>query len=257
MKIADGRTRYISEEFLAAVVVLVALAVRILHVIFTARLNPLAGDLVLDAAIYDRWAKALVWGGELPATQLMQAPLYPWFVSMVYRVFGPSLTAVRAAQAALGVFACGFVITATRRLLGSSTAGIIAGLIMALYLPAIFYEGILLPASLILFLSAWFLVLMTHDRGNAGPLRLTAAGFVLGLSVLARPTALLMIPFALAHLVVAPRIAPDPPAPPLVRRIGALLAGLVLAIAPMAVRNTRMTGGVVPVTTGGGINFYI
>ena len=124
MGIADGRTRYISEEFLAAVVVLVALAVRALHVIFTARLNPLAGDLVLDAALYDRWAKALVWGGELPSTQLMQAPLYPWFVSLVYRVFGPSLNAVRAAQGLLGVFTCGFTITATRRLLGSSTAGI-------------------------------------------------------------------------------------------------------------------------------------
>jgi hypothetical protein len=257
MRIADPRARFISEEFLAAMVILVALAVRIFHVIFTARMNPLAHDLTLDAAIYDRWAKALVWGGEMPSTQLMQAPLYPWFVSLVYRVFGPSLTAVRAAQAVLGAFTCGFVITATRRLLLSSTAGIIAGLIMALYLPAIFYEGVLLPATLILFLGSLFLVLMTHERGHAGPLRLMAAGFVLGLSVLARPTALLLVPFAIAHLVIAPRLAPDPPAPSLVRRIGALIVGLVFAVAPLTIRNARTTGGFVPVTTGGGINFYI
>ena len=85
-----GRVRYISEEFLAAMVILAAALVRLLHVIFTARLNPLAGSLILDSLVYDRWAKALVWGGELPVTQLMQAPLYPYFLSIVYRVFGPS-----------------------------------------------------------------------------------------------------------------------------------------------------------------------
>ena len=257
MKILDGRTRYISEEFLAAMVVFVAIVVRTLHVIFTARLNPLAGDLALDSAIYDRWAKALGWGGEMPATHLMQAPLYPWFVSLVYRLFGPSPTAVRAVQSLLGVCTCGFVITVTRRLLLSSTAGIVAGLIMALYLPAIFYEGILLPATLILFLGSLFVLLMTHERGHAGLLRLTAAGFILGLSVLARPVALLLVPFALAHLAMASRLAPDPPAPPLPRRIAVLLVGLLFAVAPLTIRNARATGGFVPVTTGGGINFYI
>jgi uncharacterized membrane protein YccF (DUF307 family) len=42
-----------------------------------------------------------------------------------------------------------------------------------------------------------------------------------------------------------------------VRRIGALIVGLVFAVAPLTIRNARTTGGFVPVTTGGGINFYI
>lgn len=257
MRISNGRERYISEEFLAAMVVFVAFAVRALHVVFTTRLNPLTGDLVLDSAIYDRWAKALVWGGELPATHLMQAPLYPWFVSLVYRVFGPHPAAVRAVQALLGVCTCGLTITATRRLLRSSTAGIAAGLIAALYLPAIFFEGVLLPATLILFLSSLFVVLMTHERGHAGPLRLVVAGFVLGLWILAWPVTLLLVPFALLHLAFVRRIAPHPPAPPFWRRTAALLIGLVFAIAPLALRAARQSGGFVPLTTGGGINFYI
>ena len=55
-------------------VILIAAVVRFFHVIFTVRLNPLANNLVLDSMVYDRWAKALVWGGEPPATKLMQAP---------------------------------------------------------------------------------------------------------------------------------------------------------------------------------------
>ncbi len=264
----SGGDRYISEEFLAALVVLTAAAVRVLHVIFTARLNPLARNLVLDSAVYDRWAKALVWGGELPATKLMQAPLYPWFLSLVYRVFGPNLTAVRSAQALLGVLTCAFITVYTRRLFRSSTAGIIAGFLSALYLPAIFYEGVILPATLILFLDALFLLLMVPDSRPAGPARLTVAGFVLGLSVMAKPVALLLLPFGILHIRMVRNYssheklpAPDGAGPVtgkrFLRHSAALVIGVVFAVAPLTIRNARMSSTFVPLTTGGGINFYI
>jgi hypothetical protein len=252
-------------------VVLVAALVRLIHVIFTARFNPLANDLVLDSAVYDKWAKALVWGSELPATRLMQAPLYPWFLSLIYRIFGPNLTAVRCTQALLGVLACAFITVVTRRLFRSSTAGIIAGLIAALYLPAIFYEGVLLPATLILFLNSLFVLLMVPDKGLPGPARLLAAGFVLGLSVMTKPVALLLLPFALIYIWVrmkrpgeaAAETAPESAAPGLrhgsglLRSSVVLLIGLVFSVAPLTIRNARMTGTFTPLTTGGGINFYI
>ncbi len=271
-------TKYISESFLAAMVILVAAAVRLLHVIFTVRLNPLSHSLILDSIAYDRWAKALVWGGELPATKLMQAPLYPWFLSLIYRIFGPSLTAVRSVQALLGIFTCAFITVITRRLFRSSTAGIIAGLLAALYLPALFYEGILLPASLVLFLNALFVLLMVPDTGQARPARLMAAGFVLGLSVMTKPVALLLLPFALLYILFsAKRFSGDAAVGrsaatdtagraetagarsvggAIFIRYSALVVGLVFALAPLTIRNARMTGTFVPLTTGGGISFY-
>ena len=261
----SGRTRFISEGLLAAMVILVAAAVRLLHVIFTAYINPLANNLILDSLVYDKWAKAIVWGSELPATKLMQAPLYPWFLSLIYRVFGPSLTAVRSVQALLGVLTCAFITVFTRRLFRSSTAGIVAGLLAALYLPAIFYEGVILPATLILFFNALFVLLMVPDTGQAGTARLMAAGFVLGLSVIAKPVALLLLPFAIIYIWlrtkkfsekatvgVHPRIGRR-----LLRFSAALMVGLIFAIAPLTIRNAKMTGKFVPLTTGGGINFYI
>ena len=262
MKGPKSGTKYINEGFLATVVILIAAVVRLFHVIFTARLNPLANNLILDSIVYDKWAKALVWGGELPATKLMQAPLYPWFLSLIYRVFGPNLTAVRSIQALLGVLTCAFVTVFTRRLFRSSTAGIAAGLLTALYLPAIFYEGVILPATLILFFNSLFVLLMVPDTGQAGPARLLAAGFVLGLSVITKPVALLLLPFAIIYIWMrTKKFNGSVPGPGVGKRLmrysAALVIGLLFAMAPLTIRNAKMTGKFMPLTTGGGINLYI
>ncbi len=244
---------YVNESFLAAMVVFIAFSLRILHVIFTSRLNPLAGDLTLDAITYDRWAKALVWGGDAGSTQMMQAPLFPWFVSIIYRFFGPDLAAVRLAHAALGTIACAFVTVTTRRLFRSSTAGILAGLTAALYLPAIFYEGVLVPATLVLFLNALFVFVLVPESGYPSRTRLVFAGLVLGLTSAANPAGLLLLPFALVHLALFRR----PISGLFIRRAAFFLAGLLAALGPLAVRNHGLAGEFTPLTSGGGINFYI
>jgi 4-amino-4-deoxy-L-arabinose transferase-like glycosyltransferase len=246
---------YISEGFLALAVVLVAFGLRLLHVIFTAGGNPLAANLALDAAVYDRWAKTLVWGGPAVPTLLMQAPLYPWLLSLIYHICGPNLTAARFVQALLGTTSCGFIIVVTRRLFKSSLAGIIAGLIAALYLPFIFYEGMLVPATLVVFLSLLSIVLLVPERRDPGLGRTLVAGVVLGLCAAAKPVAMLLVPFALLHLRTSSRSVV--PGHPFLRRAGALAAGVVLALVPLVVRNYRVAGEFIPLTTGGGINFYI
>jgi 4-amino-4-deoxy-L-arabinose transferase-like glycosyltransferase len=244
---------YVNESFLAAMVILIAFSLRALHVIFTSKFNPLAGDLTLDALIYDKWAKALVWGGDAGSTQMMQAPLFPWFVSLVYRFFGPSLTAVRFAQAILGTAACGLVTVAARRLFRSSLAGILAGLTAALYLPSIFFEGVLVPATLILFLNALLVFVLVPESGPPSSARRVLAGLILGLSVAANPSGLLMVPFVLVHIALFRRGASRA----LLRNSAFFLAGFLAALAPLAVRNHRLSGEFTPLTSGGGINFYI
>ncbi len=264
-----SRELYVNQTFLAAAVIFLALSVRILHVIFTAKLNPLAFDLAVDAAGYDRWAKALVWGGEPGHTTLMQAPLFPWFLAVIYRVFGPSLTAVRLVHALLGTFTCGFIIAITRRLFRSSAAGIVAGAAMALYLPAIFYEGVLVPATLILFLDSSFLMLMVPEKRPVGNRSVFLAGAVLGLSILAKPIAIILFPFAVLHLFFnlgMKRVPAGPIAgngrgrswmPQFASKSALLAAGMIVAILPLTIRNAKITGEFLPLTTGGGINFYI
>ncbi|HSG27189.1 MAG TPA: glycosyltransferase family 39 protein, partial [Candidatus Krumholzibacterium sp.] len=193
----------------------------------------------------------LVWGGEPVSTTLMQAPLFPGFISIVYRLSGPSLLAVRAAHALMGTMTCAFTVVVTRRLFRSSTAGIIAGLMMALYLPAIFYEGVLVPATLILFLDSLFVFLMVPEKGPPQGVRLVLSGFVLGLSVIAKPVAVLLVPFALLFIL---RGAPGRA---FARNAAVFIVGLLVAMTPLTIRNAKVTGEFIPLTTGGGINFYI
>jgi GNAT superfamily N-acetyltransferase len=267
MKSGKQNGLFISEEFLALVVILIALGMRLLHVLFTTGGNPLAAHLTLDAAVYDRWAKALVWGGAPVPTRLMQAPLYPWMLSIIYHIFGPSLTAVRLVQAVMGTASCAFTIVITRRLFRSSAAGIVAGAAAALYVPFIFYEGVLVPATLIVFLNLLAVLLLVPEGHDPGPVRVLAAGIVLGLSAIAKPVALLLVPFAVLDFYFTNRVKGPPTkndaregkpnVPMILKKSGMLTAGIVLTLIPLTVRNYRIAGEFIPLTTGGGINFYI
>jgi 4-amino-4-deoxy-L-arabinose transferase-like glycosyltransferase len=278
---------------LVLIIAAIAVIVRFLHVYFITKYNPLAYDLTLDAAVYDRWARALISGGGGEPTRLMQSPLFPWFLAMLYRIFGPSLTAVRLAQAVLGTLSCALVAIITRRFFASTAAAAVAGIIAALYMPSMFYEGVLVSVTLILFLNLLFILLLTPGAsapgrgdpgtgasgagaadsindgiGAPGTARLFLAGVVLGLSVTAKPLAILLLPFAMLHLGVNSAAAgskntqetkrSDQGRPrSLARAAAALAAGLVIALLPLIIRNASLSGEFIPFTTGGGINFYI
>ena len=266
----DSETTRPSTRFAicAWIVIAIALALRLLHVLFTDRYNPLASYLQLDAATYDRWARALAFGGDTGPTTFMQAPLYPWFLSLMYRIAGPSLAAVRLVQAVLGAATVGLIIVTTKRFFTSVAASILAGLFAALYAPFIFYEGMLLPATLIIFLNILFVAALGAGAPS-GTARTLSAGIVLGFAATANPPTLLLLPFALLHLLIAvrrPEAAPSGetqggkparPARAFARASLALMAGLIIALAPVTVWNARRAGEFIPLTTGGGINFYI
>jgi len=245
------------------VVTSVALALRLLHVLFTSTSNPLATDLILDAANYDRWALALVFGGETIPHRLIAAPLYPWFLSLIYSLWSANLTAVRISQALLGTASCALIVVITKRLFQSKAAAIVAGMGAALYLPTIFYEGVIVPATLILFLNLLFIFILVPGNGAPGTGRIIAGAVVLGLSVTVKPVALLLFPFAVLHLyfkTLRPgrEAEPRPKRPRAVfsKRVLLLTAGLVVSLIPLTVRNARLSGEFIPFSTGGGIAFY-
>jgi hypothetical protein len=69
---------------------------------------------------------------------------------VLYTVFGHDLLIVRIVQAAIGAMSAALLGLATWRLL-TPRAGIVAGLAMALYAPAIFFDGLLQKAVLDVF----------------------------------------------------------------------------------------------------------
>lgn len=246
-----GRSR-LQIDRIALAIFLLALAARLLHIWFL-RESPLFSHLLIDSVSFNARAVDFLNGHWLPREgAFYQAPLYPLFLSGVYRIFGHSLLAARIAQAFLGSGTAVLVYLIGRRCCGRTT-GIVAGVIAALYAMAIHFDFEILRSSLVLFLGTLSLHLLLVASERRSALRWGAAGFVLGLGVIARPTLLAFVPLAVLWAFFRPGRT----------RTASYVTAVILSAAalapPAAVTavNYASVGQLIPVSINGGLNFYL
>lgn len=231
-------------------VFVVALALRLLY-LHQIRDIGFFEQPVSDGWIYDRRAQGIAAGDWLGPADFVHAPLYAYFMGLIYAVVGRSLLVVRVVQVILGGGSCVLVMLAARRFFDRRVA-VAAGIILALYSPAIFFDGLIQKTSLSLFLSALLLWLLAICRDRATWWRWGLAGLVLGLLVLTRQNAMLLAPLLLAWLWIDARRAPA------ARRLawtGAAVIGSAVVMLPWAARNEVATGEFVLTTPNMGQNF--
>src|SRR5205814_8012179 len=145
----------------AFVIFAVAFTLRIIH-IWQMRNAPFFTLLMGDARGYDEWARRIAGGDWIGRDVFYQAPLYPYFLGVIYAVTGRSLFAVRIIQAVIGSASCGLLALAGERFF-TKRVGVIAGLALAVYAPAIFYDGLLQKSVLDIFflsLGLWLISLL-------------------------------------------------------------------------------------------------
>jgi 4-amino-4-deoxy-L-arabinose transferase-like glycosyltransferase len=246
---ASGVVASLSLPAVMGLVFLAALLVRVVTVL-ALRGSPFFDFLLVDAQWHHDWAAALARGDWSPEGRaFFRAPLYPFWLSLIYRLFGEDLLAARLVQAVLGAATASLLAGAAWRLAGRRAA-LAAGAMAAFYGPFIFFDGELLIPNLLLFLlsGALFLLLGFAPR----LLTAAAAGLLLGLAGIARPNALVLIPAALWILWLTAGGA---------RARRAVLAAALLApaLAPagwVTWLNHRAEGVTVFIASQGGINFY-
>ncbi len=147
----------------ALIIFAVALAVRLLH-IWQIRPSPFFDILLGDAHGYDQWAQRLAAGDWVGSEVFYQAPLYPYFLGLIYKVFGRDLLVVRIIQALIGSASCALLGMAGARFF-SKPVGLIAGLALALWAPAIFFDGLLQKSVLDVFfvcLALWLIARLVY-----------------------------------------------------------------------------------------------
>lgn len=234
--------------------------------------------LVMDAQRYDELARHIVDGNWLPREVFYQAPLYPYVLAVVYAVTHGSLLAVRLLQAVLGAATVVLLALLARRLFGRE-AGQAAGVLAALYGPAIFYVPLLLKSTLtLLALTGAVLLVVPNDRPSGS--RLFGAGVLFGVSALLQENLLLLVPCAALWLLVPETrdehgpartntdrgdalLSPGPSvsvrARPWARltAAAALALGACLGLAPATLLNVLAGGEVVLTSSQGGMNFFI
>ena len=119
-------------------VALLARLIYLLEIKDTHILSALMGD----GELYDIWAQQIAGGDWLGDRVFFQAPFYPYFLGVVYSVFGKNLLVLRLIQILLGSLACVLVADAGSRFF-SKPIGWAAGLLLAVYPVAIFYDGLI------------------------------------------------------------------------------------------------------------------
>jgi len=237
-----------------AAVVAVALVIR---AVYLAELwdSALFAVALGDGRQYLAWAREIAAGDWLGSEVFYQAPLYPYLLALVIRLCGDSLGTLRILQAAFGAASCGLLAAAGRRFF-SLRVGVIAGLLLAVYPPAVFFDGILQKTSVGLALMCLALALagsLAAARGDMRPGIVASLGVTLGLLCLVRENALLLPP-VLAVWVGTLRPADDRRA---WRGVAVLLSGVALVLIPVTVRNLLIGGQFALTTAQLGPNFYI
>ncbi len=237
--------------WMCAAVFALAFFVRGIHV-FQLRSATLFDLKLGDARSYHDWALRIAGGDWLGSEVFYQAPLYPYFLAAIYSLFGEDAFNARMVQALIGSFACVFLALAGRRFF-SPAAGVAAGAILALYAPAVFFDGLFQKSVLDMFFLCFLLWMLSGLVHRIDLARCGFAGAGLGCFILTRENALLFAPAILLWLLAVHRGR---------RRevlLGAVSFVLALSIVllPVAARNYAVGGEFQLTTSAFGSVFYI
>jgi Flp pilus assembly protein TadD len=160
---------------------------------------PLVRTPKLDSLEYVSWARRIAAGDFSWPVVSPHGPGYPLFLAVLLTVGAGSLKVAIALQAVMGAATAALVAMTARDWFGSR-AGLFAGLVYALYGPAVYIDTALLAEGLLLLLLVLALAMLARDP--VVPVRAAAAGAALGAAALVRPTALVIAVACLAWLLM-------------------------------------------------------
>ncbi len=252
--VTDGGTASCGARRLWPIVLVLtgALVVRGVY-LWEAQAGPSARDLMGDAAEYYRWAQEIAGGNWLGEDSFYQAPLYPYVLGVCFKAVGANVWTVRVIQAVWGVVAVGCLWFVGARMFGRAVGGV-AAVMLAMYAPAVFFDGIVQKASLACFLTCALLATMAWHEGGARAYRALFVGVVGALLAVTRENAFVWLAIIAMWLGTLRRergqrvnwVA-----------LGSYAIGVSLVLFPVGLRN-KVVGGEWSVSTfQAGTNFYI
>jgi 4-amino-4-deoxy-L-arabinose transferase-like glycosyltransferase len=247
-------------DFILPCIFGLALSLRLAYALLAPHIDPflLQDELSSDARDYDQLAWNLAQGIGFTGYPTFlrptsfRAPLYPFFLAAVYLVFGRNLVAARLVQALVGALACPISAKIADKLFGRRVA-LLAGLGMALHPLLIYFEGWIITDTLFIFLLTLTVLLALRAIEQPTAAGAIGTGVVLGLSVLTRPQAILMLPLLLVWFAVNLKTTGTRARFVLVSLVFVATIGVLM---PWTIRNYSVQGEWVFISAQGGYTFY-
>jgi len=217
-----------------------------------------------DAAFNDYWARCLASGDwsppkfysdpQIQKTPFFRPPGYPYFLAGVYVLTDQGYVRARFIQMFVGLASCVLAFMLGRTVLGQG-AGLTFAAMMSVYWLFVYFEGELQAPVLMVLLTLATLNVLVRWAHRTTYANTFAAGLLLGLLGLVMPNTLVLWPVALVWIWWVGRLRKDP------RRFRTALIGMsfgvMVAVAPVTIRNYAVSGDPVLISSNAGINFYI
>ncbi|HJT82727.1 MAG TPA: tetratricopeptide repeat protein [Chthoniobacterales bacterium] len=215
-----------------------------------------------DMHFYNEWALRIVRGEFDLHTAFYGLPLYPYFLALVYRIFGysPFIPAVLQALADAGTAVLIYLLAIRllrqpghRSQLATKVFGALAALGWAFFVPAQAYSIVLMPTAWFIFVF-WLVVWRLSSKPSSPAWKeCLALGLLIGVTAMAIATVLFLIPLVAAAIFFKPA------------RFGravwvgmaALLLGVGIGTAPCWIHNYVIARDPAFLSAHGGVNFWI
>jgi 4-amino-4-deoxy-L-arabinose transferase-like glycosyltransferase len=206
---------------------------------------------------YPYIASTLVSAGKYAVSEdspptMKRLPVHPLFLAGIYALFGRSALAVRIVQSFVCAATC-ILVYVTAREVSNRRVAQIAALIFAVYPNSILYSARALSETTCTFLLGLFCFALVRMCKSPRLRTAIAAGIPFDLLVLTKGTAILLPPFLLLALLSRHYRRN------LWRMVGSMVLVMLTAalfLLPWSVRNYRLSGKVVVLSTWGGARFY-
>jgi len=209
-----------------------------------------------DSKIYNDWAIKMAQDGKWTMNSpFFMAPAYPFFLRIIYGIFGKTLFLVQLLQVIANIATIVFTYLAVRNF-SNKKAAIVAAIISAFYTNYIFYSGAILSETLQTFIYSILIYYLTINKKKRSKNYFFYLGLLLGFAAWFRGNilvfAILYSLFVLYKFLKYASIRHK-----LIKDLGMFYAGLILIIVPITIHNIAAGDDFVLLTSNGGINFFI
>jgi tetratricopeptide (TPR) repeat protein len=206
----------------------------------------------MDPLYHDLWAQSIAQGNWIGDQVFFRAPFYPYFVGIIYKLFGHNYFIPRLFQHLIGSFSVILIYFLSRKFFNHKVA-CLSAFIASIYGIFIYFENELLLDFLLVFFGVLLVLLLLRAEENPKKSRFLWAGLISGLFAITRPNILIFIPFVLLWIYLLLKFDLKEK---LVYSLFFLL-GLILLIIPVTLRNYFVGKDFVLISSQGGINFYV
>ena len=238
--------------FIPAAVFVVAITVRLVY--FSQIIStPLMHGMAADSGKYEQIALQMLQGVFTNNDFLFLNPLYPSFLAAIYSVVGHHNEAVIFIQALLDAISSIFVYYCTL-IFFNRQAALTASAGYAFYGLAVFYTGLLLAPTLIIFSLLSSTALLLYATYHRLKLAVFFSGILLGLAAACAPTIIITLPGILVWIIFFSERSRTSSA---LRAAFLFAAGIACVLLLFTIRNSFFEKSFTPFSALGGINFYV